>query len=66
MVTLAGISITLTGKRTGEVAEILIVMLWTLAPAVTDMVNVQTDGGTTTAIETRAGWRIAMMLVHVT
>ena len=60
-----GMSMAVTGTRAGDITEVLIVMLWTLAPAVTDLRYVQTDSGTTTAVETRAGGRITLLLVLV-
>ena len=57
---------TLTGKWTGEVAEVFVVLLRTLAPAVTDVCHVQTDSGATTAVETRAEGTLAVILVLVT
>ena len=58
-------SLTRTGYRAGEVAEALIIMLRTLAPAVTDVGHVQTDSGATAAVETRADGRMALVLVVV-
>ena len=55
MSTQVGVSVTHTGRWTGEVAEVLVVMLRTLAPAVTDMRHKQTDSGATTSVESRAG-----------
>ena len=49
--------------RTGEVAEILIVMLRTLAPAITHLCWMQTDRGSTTAVETRAAGVFTLKLV---
>ena len=54
-----------TGVRTGKITKVLIVMLRTLAPAVTDVRHVQTDSGATTAVKTRAGRRVALVLVVV-
>ena len=51
--------------RTGEVAKGFIVMLRTLAPAITDVCHVQTDSGATTAVETSTGGRITHLLVFV-
>ena len=58
-------SLTRTVNRTGEVTEALIIMLRTLAPAVTDVGHVQTDSGATAAVETRADGRVALVLVFV-
>ena len=44
----------LTRLRASEIAEFLIIMQGTLAPAITNMCWVQADGGSKTAIETRA------------
>ena len=60
-----GVSLALTGMRAGEVAKVLIVMLRTLAPAVTDVCHVQTDSGATTAVETWACWTSASMLILI-
>ena len=54
------------GIWTGKVAEVLIIMLRTLTPAVTHVCHVQTDSGATTAVETRAGGIFTLMLVLVT
>ena len=51
--------------RTGQIAEVLIVMLRTLPPAVTDVFLVHTDSRATTAVETRASWVLAVKLVVV-
>ena len=61
--TYVGMCLALTGRRAGQVAEVLIVMPWTLAPAVTDVCQMQTDSGTTTAVETRAGGRTTLLLI---
>ena len=58
-------SLTQTGNGASEVAKGLVVMLRTLAPAVTDVGHVQTDGGATAAVETRADGRAALVLVLV-
>ena len=54
-----------TGIGAGEVAKVFIVVLRTLAPAITDVRHVQADSGATTAVETRAGGRFALMFVLV-
>ena len=54
-----------TGIGTGEVTKVFIVVLRTLAPAITDMCHVQADSGATTAVETRTGERFALMFVLV-
>ena len=64
--TQVGVSVTLTRSRTGEAAEVLIVLLGTLTPTVTDVGYVQTDSGATTAVEARARWMLAIILVLVT
>ena len=48
-----------------EIAEVLVIMLRTLAPAVTHVCHVQTDSGAMTAVETRAGGVFTLMLVLV-
>ena len=53
------------GKGTGEVAKVFIVMLRTLAPAITDVCHEQTDSRATTAVETSTGGRVALMLILV-
>ena len=58
-----GVTITSAGVRTSEITKVLIVMLGALAPAVTDMFDVQADRGATTAVEVRAGGRVAQVLV---
>ena len=63
MVAQIGVSTAHTGKRAGEIAEVLIVMLWTLTPAVTDVCHVQTDSGATAAVETGTRWRLTLMLI---
>ena len=63
MVAQVGVSMARTVKRAGEVAEVLIVMLWTLTPAVTDVCHVQTDSGATAAVETGTRWRLTLMFV---
>ena len=60
-----GVSLAVTGIGAGEVAKGLVVMLRTLAPAVTDVVHMQTDSGATTAIETMTVGRKAVTLVLV-
>ena len=65
MCTLVRIPVTLTGTGTGEVAKAFIIMLMTLAPAITDVCHVQTDSGATTAVETSTGVRITLVLVLV-
>ena len=52
--------------RASDVAEILIVMLRTLAPAVTHVRYVQTDRRASTAVVTRADGTLALMLVLMT
>ena len=60
------VSLTHTGTRTGEVAEVFIIMLRTLAPAVTNVCRVQTDHGTTTAVKTRAREMLTLMFILLT
>ena len=60
-----GMSVTLARIRAGEIAEVLVIMLRTLAPAVTHVCHVQTDSGATTAVEARAGGVFTLMLVLV-
>ena len=62
---LVGVAVTRTVKRTGEIAEILIITQRTLAPAVTDVCRVQTDSGSKTAVETRAVRIFALKFVLV-
>ena len=54
-----------TGIRTGELTEGFVIMLRTLAPAVTDVCHVQTDSGATTAVETRTGWTFTLAFVFM-
>ena len=63
---LVGVAVTCTVKRTGEIAEILIITQRTLAPAVTDMLRMHTDSGSETAVETRAVRIFALKFVLVT
>ena len=60
-----GVTTALTGVGTGKITKVLIIMLRTLAQAVTDVCHVQTDSGATTAVEVRAGGRVALVLVVV-
>ena len=59
-------SLTHTGVRTGEVAEVFIIMLRTLAPAITDVGRVQTDSGATTAVKTRARGTLTLIFILMT
>ena len=61
-----GVSLTHTGMRTGEVAEAFIIMLRTLAPAITHVGRVQTDSGVTTAVKTRARGILALIFILMT
>ena len=61
-----GVALAHTVSSTGEVAEVLIILLRTLAPAVTHVCHVQTDSGASTAVQTRAGGIFTLMLVIVT
>ena len=60
-----GVATALTGVGTGKITKVLIVVLWTLAKAVTDVCHVQTDSGATTAVQIKAGGRVALVLVVV-
>ena len=52
-----------TGMRTGEVAEVFIIMLRTLAPAVTNVGLVETDSGAMTAVKTRARGILTLIFI---
>ena len=56
-------SLTHTGVRTGEVAEVLIIMLRTLTPAITNVGLVETDSGATTAVKTRARGILTLIFI---
>ena len=65
MSTLIGVAVAHTAMRTGEITEIFIVTLRTLAPSITHVCLVQTDGRSTTSVETRAVGVFTLMLVLV-
>ena len=60
-----GVTTALTGVGTDKITKVLIVVLRTLAPTVTDVCLVQTDSGATTAVEIRAGGRRAALFILV-
>ena len=61
-----GVSLTLTGTRASEVAEVFIIMLRTLAPAVTNICRVKTDRGSMTAVKTRARGILTLTFILTT
>ena len=55
-----------TGTRAGELTEVLIIMLGTLAPTVTNMFRVQADTGPATAVMTGTDVGFTQMLILMT
>jgi hypothetical protein len=54
LVTHKGQTLTVTGKRTGSVTQQLVIPLWTLRPAVTQVVAMETHAGRSAPIITWA------------
>ena len=61
-----GVTLTLTGTRASEVAEVFIIMLRTLAPAVTNICRRQTDRRATAAIKTGARGILTLVFILMT
>ena len=65
MIALKGVSLTHTFTRAFDVTKVLVVVLRTLFPAVTNVCRVKTDSGPTAAVEAKTDGRFTLMFIFV-